>query len=193
MTKTTNLVLHAHKLACGHDAGEAREYNVAFLDLGTRTGIVHARAAMSDADGSWSLGIRYVMGLSFRDKTPGGVFDRCWSDLINHFCGVDVMVYEDVIRWSSSAAAKRYCGLLAMLLRYCHITEATSVPVPIRSAKIALTGDGAASKDEVARCLRADQRHLVWTGHDRGDITEDETDALSLAYLYQKVINEGRR
>lgn len=62
---------------------------------------------------------------------------------------VDEIYYEDVMRWSSSAAAKVYCGLLCVLQVFAHQQKIGCYPVSVTTIKKHATGKGNAKKSDM--------------------------------------------
>lgn len=59
------------------------------------------------------------------------------------------LYYESVMRFSSSSAARVYCGLLAVTLMECEVWGVDVVGVSVGTIKKAFTGNGRASKQEM--------------------------------------------
>lgn len=87
----------------------------------------------------------------------------------------DKLYYEEVMRFSSSAAAKAYCGLRALTLMECEAHGVEVIGAAVGTIKKSFTGKGNATKQDMidAACVK-------YGNH----ITDDnEADALAILSL----------
>lgn len=138
------------------------------LDLATQTGWAYL------ANGLISSG---SVGFHLKKKEgPGARFLKFRSWLREQFEIVkpEKVVYEEVMRWSSGAAAKCYCGLLAILQTECEAKGIAIQGYHVGSIKKFATGNGSASKDQMIAAAK--QRGFDPT-------SDDEADALMILLL----------
>lgn len=110
------------------------------LDLATQTGWAYQANGIIS---SGSVGFHLK-----KSEKPGMRFLKFRSWLRDQIETIkpDLIVHEEVMRWSSGAAAKCYCGLLAILLTECASKEINNQGVHVGSIKKSATNNGAASK-----------------------------------------------
>jgi Holliday junction resolvasome RuvABC endonuclease subunit len=82
------------------------------------------------------------------------------------------VVYEEVMRWSSGAAAKCYCGLLAIMQTECESKQIPYSGVSVGTIKKSATGSGIASKEQMIKAMQ-----------DKGYAPVDDNEADALALL----------
>lgn len=134
------------------------------LDFGLRTGLA-----------CWGVGrIMSVNELDFRGLSAGERLHEFHQVIMKlRSVGVEQIYYEDVMRFASSAAARVWCGFLAIL-------ELTGggVGCPVGTVKKYATGNGRASKEEMvdwaAKTLASD---II-----KEKPTDNEADALAVLY-----------
>ena len=115
------------------------------LDLATQTGwAYHANGLIS----SGSVGFQLKKSKKHTDG-PGVRFlnFRTWLRTQIEEVKPKRVVYEEVMRWSSGASAKCYCGLLAIMQAECESKEIAYTGVSVGTIKKFATGKGDASKD----------------------------------------------
>lgn len=156
-----------------------------FFDLGTTFGLFSC--VLSAYNGNQLChDKRLIEGcLGTRDSAEK-VFERWYIELRdNHPC-YGVVCYEDVVRWSSSSAAKRYCGLLAILQAHCSMNNIPLLGFKPKSGKLALAGRGNASKGEMIEAankitIRTDfNDHLLRPLPQPEKMTDNMADALGI-------------
>lgn len=170
---------------------------VTALDLGTSTGV----AAGEFVSDGFVLGVLdsadYAIDLKRGAGYNGTIFANALS-LFDYLAGVsEIVVYEQVNRWSSSAAAKRYCGLLALLELTCFNNDKPLIGVPIKSVKMHFTGNGIADKNAMvcraetklldgSYSLAPELRSLAKPPNGGAKLSEDAADALAILdyFLY---------
>ena len=119
------------------------------LDLATQTGWAY------EANGLISSG---SVGFQLKKKDKPGVRFmkfRSWLRENVEIIKPDLIVYEEVMRWSSGAAAKCYCGLLAILQTECEAKGIEYRGVHVGTIKKFATGNGGASKEQMIEAARA--------------------------------------
>ncbi|NDE16409.1 hypothetical protein EBZ80_15905 [bacterium] len=144
------------------------------LDLATQTGwAYHANGLIS----SGSEGFK----LKKRDG-PGQRFFRFRTWLREQIVEVkpERVVYEEVMRWSSGAAAKCYCGLLAIVQTECEAKEIKYEGVHVGTIKKSATGNGNATKEQMIRAA-------MEQGFRPQD--DNEADALHILLLFCRRLN----
>ena len=139
------------------------------LDLATQTGWAYQANGLIS---SGSVGFQ----LKKADK-PGMRFLKFRSWLRDQIECVkpERVVYEEVMRWSSGAAAKCYCGLLAILTTECEAKEIRYEGVHVGTIKKSATSNGAASKAMMIEAAKA-------LGYSPKD--DNEADALHLLHYF---------
>jgi Holliday junction resolvasome RuvABC endonuclease subunit len=113
------------------------------LDLATQTGWAYKSCGLIS---SGTEGFKLK-----KNDGPGVRFHKFRSWLREQFEIIkpEKVVYEEVMRWSSGAAAKCYCGLLAILQTEC---ESKGIPyegVHVGTIKKSATGKGNATKEQM--------------------------------------------
>jgi Holliday junction resolvasome RuvABC endonuclease subunit len=139
------------------------------LDLATQTGWAHSSSGLVTS-GSEGFKLKKQDG-------PGVRFlkFRSWLRDQIEIVKPELIVFEEVMRWSSGAAAKCYCGLLAILQTECEAKEIPYEGVHVGTIKKAATKNGAASKEQMIQAARA-------RGYKPQD--DNEADALHLLHIY---------
>jgi Holliday junction resolvasome RuvABC endonuclease subunit len=138
------------------------------LDLATQTGWAFESMGVI---ASGSTGFQITKG-----EKPGDRFNkfRTWLREMLDEIKPDKVAYEEVMRWSSGAAAKCYCGLLAILQSECRSRKIPCVGVGVGTIKKHATKKGNATKDEMIQAMKV-------LGHKPCD--DNEADALALLYF----------
>lgn len=139
------------------------------LDLATQTGwAYHANGLVSSGSESFSLR---------KNEGPGKRFLKFRTWLRDQMVEVkpERVVYEEVMRWSSGAAAKCYCGLLGVMQTECESKEIAYEGVHVGTVKKFATKKGNATKDEMIRAVQ-----------ERGfsPVDDNEADALHILLLF---------
>jgi Holliday junction resolvasome RuvABC endonuclease subunit len=113
------------------------------LDLATQTGWAYSSAGHVTS-GSEGFHLK-------KKELPGARFLKFRSWLRDQFEIIkpDKVVYEEVMRWSSGAAAKCYCGLLAILMAECESKGIKYQGVHVGTIKKAATSKGNATKEQM--------------------------------------------
>lgn len=141
------------------------------LDLATQTGWAYESCGLIS---SGSEGFKLK-----KNDGPGVRFLKFRSWLRDQFEIVkpEKVVYEEVMRWSSGAAAKCYCGLLGILQAEC---ESKGIPyegVHVGTIKKAATGKGNATKEQMIKAAED-------AGYKPKD--DNEADAIHLLHIFLK-------
>jgi Holliday junction resolvasome RuvABC endonuclease subunit len=139
------------------------------LDLATQTGWAYQANGLVT---SGSVGFQLK-----KSEKPGMRFLKFRSWLRDQIECVkpERVVYEEVMRWSSGAAAKCYCGLLAILTTECEAKEIAYEGVHVGTIKKSATKNGAASKTMMIEAAKA-------LGYSPKD--DNEADALHLLHYF---------
>jgi Holliday junction resolvasome RuvABC endonuclease subunit len=139
------------------------------LDLATQTGWAHSSAGLVSS-GS-------VNFLPKKKERVGHRFlkFRSWLRDQIEIVKPELIVYEEVMRWSSGAAAKCYCGLLAIMQTECEVKEIAYEGVHVGTIKKAATKKGNATKEEMIQAARAQ-------GYKPQD--DNEADAIHLLHIF---------
>lgn len=145
------------------------------LDLATQTGWAYSSAGLVTSGSE---------GFHLKKKDGAGVRFlkfRSWLREQMEIIKPELVVFEEVMRWSSGAAAKCYCGLLAILMTEC---EARAIPykgVHVGTIKKSATTKGNATKDQMIQAA-------VALGYAPTD--DNEADAIHLLHLF---IGQGKQ
>jgi Holliday junction resolvasome RuvABC endonuclease subunit len=138
------------------------------LDLATQTGWAYESAGMISSG---------TEGFQLKKKDRPGVrflmFRTWFRDLLVSVKPTKVS-YEEVMRWSSGAAAKVYCGLLAIVMTECEAKQIPYEGVHVGTIKKSATGKGNATKEQVIAAIKA-------KGHNPKD--DNEADAIALLFF----------
>jgi len=147
------------------------------LDLATQTGWAYSSAGMVS---SGSEGFQIT-----KKEGPGQRFlkFRSWLRDQIEIVKPELIVFEEVMRWSSGAAAKCYCGLLAILQTECEAKDIRYEGVHVGTIKKAATKNGAASKEQMISAAKA-------RGYAPTD--DNEADAIHLLHIYLDGYNTPR-
>jgi hypothetical protein len=138
------------------------------LDLATQTGWAYkANGLISSGSESFALKKKEGVGRRFLKF-------RTW--LRDQFESIkpEVVVYEEVMRWSSGSAAKCYCGLLAIVQTECEYKEIPYEGVHVGTIKKFATSKGNATKEQMIEAA-------IKAGFTPKD--DNEADALHLLLL----------
>lgn len=160
------------------------------FDLGTKTGLASRLLSRFECGRlEWSHMTTYEADYAANAKMQEcDIFSAALENMANLISPrtKTFVVYEDVMRWSGGAAAKRYGGLLACLRLACAKNDNIIglMPCPIRSAKMALTGLGNATKQQMID-FAASRYGLPDT------ITDNEADAVAINHWMQSAIEKG--
>ena len=139
------------------------------LDLATQTGWAYSSAGIVSS-GSQGFQIKKNEGLGQRFLKF-----RSWLRDQIEVIKPELVVYEEVMRWSSSAAAKCYCGLLAILMTECESKSIKYEGIGVGTIKKAATKKGNATKEEMIQAARAQ-------GYKPKD--DNEADAIHLLHIF---------
>lgn len=149
----------------------AKDHTILALDLGSNTGWAKVVNGVIVDSG--------VVSFSRKDSHPGGRFLR-FSNWLRTHKTLDEIFYEDVPRFESAAAAKVYCGLLAILQVYGLVCQVRMTNIKSNSVKKEFTGNGRADKMEMCKVAH----RLGWKhGHLDLDLDHDEADAIACAWV----------
>lgn len=138
------------------------------LDLATQTGWAYkANGLISSGSEGFQLK---------KNDGPGVRFLKFRSWLRDQIETIkpDLIVYEEVMRWSSGAAAKCYCGLLAILQTECAAKTIEYGGISVGTIKKFATKKGNATKEEMIKAA-------VDLGYKPKD--DNEADAIHLLLL----------
>lgn len=137
------------------------------LDLATQTGWAYiANGLISSGSQSFKISKKDYPGQRF-------LRFRSWLRTIIEEVKPELIVYEDVMKWSSGAASKCYCGLLAILQTECEAKEIPYEGVHVATIKKFATGSGVASKEQ-----------MISKAKERGFTPTDDNEADSLHLLF---------
>ena len=141
--------------------------NIMCIDIGTTSGV------FINTPQQVPIQSRQVIELK-QHKVDGEKFNQFENQIKFLLDGfkINLVIFEDVKRHLSHLAAMRYGGLLAILQKETHLRKIPLLGCPVKHAKIAMTGSGNATKDDM---LFIAQKRLY-----RDDLTEDEADAYGL-------------
>jgi Holliday junction resolvasome RuvABC endonuclease subunit len=139
------------------------------LDLATQTGWAYSSAGLVTS-GSKGFGLKKGEGSGQRFLKF-----RSWLRDQIEIIKPDLVAYEEVMRWSSGAAAKCYCGLLATMQTECEAKEIPYEGVHVGTIKKAATKNGAASKEQMIQAAKS-------RGYKPTD--DNEADAIHLLHIY---------
>lgn len=115
------------------------------LDLATQTGWAYkANGLISSGSEGFKLK---------KNDGPGMRFFKFRTWLRDQIESIkpQVVVYEEVMRWSSGAAAKCYCGLLAIVQTECEAKEIPYEGVHVGTIKKFATKKGNATKEQMIK------------------------------------------
>lgn len=141
------------------------------LDLATQTGWAYSSAGMVSSGSE---------GFQLKKKDGPGIRFlkfRSWLRDQIEIIKPELVVYEEVMRWSSGAAAKCYCGLLATMQTECEAKEIPYEGVHVGTIKKAATKKGNATKEEMIQAARVQ-------GYKPQD--DNEADAIHLLHIFLK-------
>lgn len=139
------------------------------LDLATQTGFAY------HANGLISSGSEGFMPKKNEGKGQRFLKFRSWLRDQIETIKPDQVVYEEVMRWSSGAAAKCYCGLLAIMQTECEAKEIAYEGVHVGTIKKAATKNGSATKEQMIQAARL-------RGYSPSD--DNEADAIHLLHIF---------
>lgn len=139
------------------------------LDLATQTGWAYKANGLIS---SGSAGFQLKKG-----EVPGKRFHKFRTWLRDQIESIkpERIVYEEVMRWSSGAAAKCYCGLLAILQCECEAKEISCEGVGVGTIKKSATKNGSAKKEEMVKAAKD-------LGYN--PIDDNEADAIHLLHIF---------
>ena len=118
------------------------------LDLATQTGWAYRSCGLVTS-GSEGFKLKKTDG-------PGVRFlkFRSWFRDMLETVKPTKVVYEEVMRWSSGAAAKCYCGLLAVVQTECEAHEVPYEGVHVGTIKKSATKKGNATKEQMIQAAK---------------------------------------
>ena len=148
-------------------------YTILSLDLGTHTGWVEVKDCVALRSGTVTLpGPKVHPGYRF----------ITFSNWLYGFKHVKEVFYEDVPRFESAAAARVYCGLLAIVQIFCLQHGIKFTAIKSNTVKMEFAGPGNGNCKKAVMCEVA--HRLGWKGgHPGTDIDHDECDALACAWV----------
>jgi Holliday junction resolvasome RuvABC endonuclease subunit len=139
------------------------------LDLATQTGWAYSSAGLiSSGSAGFQLKKKDLPGMRFLKF-------RSWLRDQIEIVKPELVVFEEVMRWSSGAAAKCYCGLLAIMMTECEAKEIRYEGVHVGTIKKAATKNGSASKEQMIKAAEA-------LGYKPQD--DNEADAIHLLHIF---------
>jgi len=148
-----------------------KPYTILSLDLGTTCGWCFIAGGEYRYSG--------ILELPKHSVDPGHHF-LTFRNWLQKFHGVSEIIYEEVPRFESKAAAQVYCGQRAEVHVFRKIHGMRLSNIKSNSVKKAFTGNGNAPKELM--CKVAHQ--LGWQhGHADTDIDHDEADAVATAWV----------
>ena len=174
--------------------------NFLFLDLGTTTGLVNVDfKTFVSPDNYYHLKeetffeINYIGDFNCSYKLIGyepwarnaKIFEK-FNNVLEQFIlpnGQTAVFYEDVKRWASSAAAKRYGGLVCCLERKMFAAQGVAEalnPVPPKTIKKEFAGSGSASKAQMISTAKLIYPELLDFHY---PVTDNMADALGLMHF----------
>lgn len=119
------------------------------------------------------------ISLIHKDAHPGNRFLK-FNEFLTKFRGVKEILYEDVPRFESAAAARVYCGLLAHLQVFALVQGIRLTNMKPGSIKKHFTGHGNAKKETMCEVAHK----LGWGGGHAGtDMAHNECDAIALMWV----------
>lgn len=143
------------------------KYTVLSLDLGSTIGWAICQDKIIKHSGTHTF--------FSKDSHPGHRFLHFQNWLVD-FIGVNEIIYEDVPRFESAAAAKVYCGFLAVLQIFCLANGIRITGIKASSVKKDFTGKGNAKKEVMCERCHA----LGWQNGKPGTLLDhDEADAIA--------------
>lgn len=142
--------------------------NILSLDLGTNTGYAYRLSSGSEMFGTWSFkpgrfdggGIRFLK------------FQRQLVQ-IHELLGLEMVVFEEVRRHSSTDAAHCFGGLMAHLTSFCEERGIPYQGIPVGTIKKFWTGSGNAPKEK-----------MMAVAAERGYPVGDDNQADAIALLH---------
>lgn len=147
------------------------EHIVLSLDLGSTIGWAICKGSIIKYSGTQSF--------SAKDSHPGHRFLHFQNWLMD-FSKVNEIIYEDVPRFESAAAARVYCGFLAVVQIFCLAHGIRMTAIKASSVKKGFTGKGNAKKEQMcAQC-----HSLGWKHGKEGTLLDhDEADAIATMFV----------
>jgi Holliday junction resolvasome RuvABC endonuclease subunit len=139
------------------------------LDLATQTGWAYTSAGLV------SSGSEGFMPKKNEGKGQRFLKFRTWLRNQIEIIKPERIVYEEVMRWSSGAAAKCYCGLLAIMMTECEAKSISYEGVHVGTIKKAATKNGSATKEQMIQAARA-------RGYKPKD--DNEADAIHILHIF---------
>ena len=130
------------------------------IDPGTHCG--YAKSPVES--GTWDLRVK-------RNEGGGMRYFRLRNYLETACEGIEIVVYEEVMRHLGTDAAHIYGGIVAIIQEHCEIHQIQYVGVPVGTVKKYATGKGNANKD--AMVVAAKEK---WSDIDIKD--DNQADAL---------------
>jgi Holliday junction resolvasome RuvABC endonuclease subunit len=144
------------------------------LDLGTQTGW-----ALYDTDfGRIGHGIFNLKPTRFEGPGMRAIKLRTALTTLAKSEPPQLVAYEEVHRHAGTAAAHVYGGLLMTLQAWCEPRMIPFTGIPVGTVKKRATGKGNAKKQAM---IDAAKQHFSIERGDKGDLTDDEADALWVA------------
>lgn len=146
---------------------QVKKYTVLSLDLGSTIGWAICRGTKIMHSGTHAFG---AVGAH-----PGHRFLH-FQNWLHDFSGVNEIIYEDVPRFESAAAAKVYSGFLAVLQIFCLVNGVRITGIKANSVKKEFTGKGNCKK--IVICAQC--HSLGWQHGKLGtELDHDEADAIA--------------
>jgi len=139
------------------------------LDLATQTGWAYSSAGLVTS------GSEGFMPRKNEGKGQRFLKFRSWLRDQIEIVKPELVVFEEVMRWSSGAAAKCYCGLLAIMMTECEAKEIRYEGVHVGTIKKSATKNGSATKEQMIQAARA-------RGYKPQD--DNEADAIHILHFF---------
>lgn len=126
--------------------------NILCLDIGSVCGFVVGPASGGHIEECGTMAFQQSHYAA--DKHAGAIFNRANVFIrgltVKH--KLELVVYEDVVRFLGNSAARKYCGILSIIQRQCFRNNVPMISAHIGQIKKALTGRGNASKELMVSC-----------------------------------------
>jgi len=148
--------------------------NILAIDPGTHCG--YAKSPIES--GTWDLRVK-------RNEGGGMRYFRLRNYLITACVGIDLVVYEEVMRHMGTDAAHLYGGIVAIIQEHCEMHNIQYAGIPVGTIKKFASGKGNANKE--AMIAAAQTR---WPEIEIKD--DNQADALWLLAVAQEEYNSKK-